>query len=124
MPVLSALPVRPENSPKGCHPPQTLFLSYRAGLRQLDQAVYTDPCGGFESPGARAKLLRWERQNTLRLDRPKTLRMADVSQQAVRYNDGERGSIPLISLVQESGVAPSKVIEQAVPLGYQRLFRQ
>jgi len=50
--------------------------------------------------------------------------MADVSQQAVRYNDGERGSIPLISLVQESGVAPSKVIEQAVPLGYQRLFRQ
>jgi hypothetical protein len=50
--------------------------------------------------------------------------MADVSQQAVRYNGVKWGSMPLASLVQESGVIPSKIIEQAVPSGYQRLFRQ
>jgi hypothetical protein len=29
--------------PKGCHPPQTLFLSHRAGLRRLDQALHLLP---------------------------------------------------------------------------------
>jgi hypothetical protein len=28
---------------KGCHPPQTLLLSYRAGLRRLDQALHLLP---------------------------------------------------------------------------------
>ena len=40
--------------PKGCHPPQTLFLSHRAGLRRLDQTLHLLP---RRAPPVRVALL-------------------------------------------------------------------
>ena len=38
--------------PKGCHPPQTLFLSHRAGLRRLDQTLHLLPRRAAPGPVA------------------------------------------------------------------------
>ena len=40
--------------PKGCHPPQTLFLSHRAGLRRLGQTLHLLP---RRAPPVRVALL-------------------------------------------------------------------